>query len=269
MGSYYFIGWLFLKIFRNFGIVVIAIFSFFYTEKIAELTLEKNELYQSIAAVQEEYSTQYVNAVIDDEYITPGLNGKVVNIKDSYYNMKDINTFNAYYLLYDTAPPEITIDNNKDKIIKQGNSLKNSVAFVIDYDEELIAYFTKLGVSVSVCIKLDEYEQSSGYEQINCDMDNYKDVESLLNRHNSNTDICFLNNANEEVCRENNKYLVKSENVVNNSTFLSIKDSISSGDIYYLNKNIDTKSLNVLINSIMYKDLDIVYLSKLISEEID
>ena len=34
--------------FRIIGILGIAAFSFFYTEKIANLTLDKNELYQSI-----------------------------------------------------------------------------------------------------------------------------------------------------------------------------------------------------------------------------
>jgi UDP-N-acetylglucosamine transferase subunit ALG13 len=101
-----------LKHFRNLGILAIAAFSFFYTEKIANLTLDKNELYQSIKEESSKYNEEYINAFIEDDHIVPGLNGKTVNIKNSFYNMKDLNTFNSYYLIYDTSYPEITIENN-------------------------------------------------------------------------------------------------------------------------------------------------------------
>ena len=79
-----------MKLFRNLGIVAIAIFSFFYTEKIANYMLLNNELYQEIEKEKASYEIKSVNAVIDGEYIVPGLNGLAVNVKDSYYNMKDI-----------------------------------------------------------------------------------------------------------------------------------------------------------------------------------
>ena len=87
-------------------------FSFIYTEKIANLTLENNEIYQKINNEKEKYNEAFVNAQINDNYIIPGLNGKVVNVKNSFYNMKDINTFNSYYLIYDTSYPEVTLENH-------------------------------------------------------------------------------------------------------------------------------------------------------------
>ena len=102
--------------FRIIGILGIAAFSFFYTEKIANLTLDKNELYQSIKKEASNYNEEYINAFIEDDKIVPGLNGKNVNIKNSLYNMKDLNAFNSYYLIYDTSYPEVTLENNKDKL---------------------------------------------------------------------------------------------------------------------------------------------------------
>ena len=58
---------------------------FFYTEKIANLTLDKNELYQSIKEESSKYNEEYINAFIEDGHIVPGLNGKTVNIKNSFY----------------------------------------------------------------------------------------------------------------------------------------------------------------------------------------
>lgn len=69
-----------MKHFRNLGILAIAAFSF-YTEKIANLTLDKNELYQSIKEESSKYNEEYINAFIEDGHIVPGLNGKTVNIK--------------------------------------------------------------------------------------------------------------------------------------------------------------------------------------------
>ena len=126
-----------MKHFRNIGILAIAAFSFIYTEKIANLTLENSEIYQKIKSEEEEFNEAFVNAEITDKYITPGLNGKVVNIKNSFYNMKDLNAFNSYYLIFDTSYPEVTLENNKDKIVsmfcKEGKYKDNvTISNVLD-----------------------------------------------------------------------------------------------------------------------------------------
>ncbi len=96
----------------------------FTQKKIANLTLENSEIYQKIKSEEGEFNEAFVNAEITDKYITPGLNGKVVNIKNSFYNMKDLNAFNSYYLIFDTSYPEVTLENNKDKIVNKGNRYK-------------------------------------------------------------------------------------------------------------------------------------------------
>ena len=62
--------------------------------------------------------------------------------------------------------------------------------------------------------------------------------------------------------------MVTTEKIVNNNTIINIKNNISSGNIYKVEKNTDISDIKIIINSILYKDLDIVRLSKLISEEI-
>ena len=71
-----------------------------------------------------------VSAIIEDDYIIPGLNGYAVNVLKSYNNMRYLDTFNSYYLEYDKITPEISLENNKDKIIKFGNPSKNNIALV-------------------------------------------------------------------------------------------------------------------------------------------
>lgn len=242
-------------------------FSFFYTEKIANYVLENNELYKQIAQEKDYYTVASVNAVIEGEYITPGLTGQVVDIKDSYYNMKDMEAFNSYYLMYDVTYPEVSLDNNVDKIINKGNPLKDSVSFILEYDKEMIDYFVNNNYDASVVVTIDNFDKSSKLEQLNGEVDEFKEIESLINKYSTNANICYINNNNLDVCKKNGKYLVQSEKVINNSNIIEIKNNITSGDIYYVSKNTDTKNIQLIINSIIYKDLDIVRISELIKEE--
>lgn len=258
-----------MKHFRNIGILAIAAFSFFYTEKIANLTLEKNELYQNIKDESNHYNEKAIDAFIENETIVPGLNGKSVNIKNSFYNMKELNAFNSYYLIYDTSYPEVTLENNKDKVVERGNKDKKSVAFVLEYNKKLIDYFNENKIDASILIDNKTFNKKEKLEQINNEVDKYKDVENLINKYSTNTHICYISKSNEKLCRKNNKYLVKTNKIVNNNTFIDIKNNIESGDIYYIDKGMDVKYIKILINSIIYKDLDIIRLSKMLSEERD
>lgn len=258
-----------MKYFRNLGIIAIACFSFFYTEKIANLTLENNEIYKNIKEEASKYEVGFVNAEVDDLYVTPGLNGKTVNLKDSYYNMKDINLFNSYYLVFDKTYPKISIANNKDKIIKKGNSEKRSVSFILEYNEEMINFFKNNGYDASILVDVNTFRKDEELEQLNNESKNFNNLETLINKYSKNAQACYITPSNEDVCRKNKKYLVKSEKVINDMTFKNIRMNIESGDIYYVTKNTNVKSMQILINSILYKDLDIVRLSELLSEERD
>ena len=256
-----------MKYFRYIGILAVCAFSFIYTEKIANLTLENNEIYQKINKEKEKYNEAFVNAQINDNYIIPGLNGKMVNVKNSFYNMKDINTFNSYYLVYDTSYPEVTLENNKDKIVNKGNKYKKSVSFIIEYNEKIVKYFNDNNIEASILVNMDTFKKSELLEQINNEVEAYEDLEALINKYSKNTNICYVTSLNEKICRKKEKYLVKTDKIVTNSSLISLKNNIEAGDIYYITKNTDLKNIKVLINSINYKDLCIISLSKMLSEE--
>ncbi len=230
--------------------------------------LENNKLYQSIEEKSENYNIKTIDAVVNGEYVIPGLNGKKVNIKDSYYNMKEFDDFNSLYLIYDTTYPENSLENNKDKIIKMGNKEKNNVAFILEYDKNIIDFFINNNIDASVLVDMSAFSKDNKLEQINNDIKNFNNLESLLNKYTSNPNICFLNKENENICKEKQKYLVTTDKIINNNTIITIKNSISSGSIYKIEKNTNISDIKLIINSILYKDLDIVRLSELISEEI-
>lgn len=242
-------------------------FSFVYTEKIANLTLENNEIYQKINSEKDKYNEAFVNAQINDNYIIPGLNGKMVNVKNSFYNMKDINAFNSYYLIYDTSYPEVTLENNKDKIVNKGNRYKKSVSFIIEYNEKIVKYFNDNNIEASILVNMDTFKKSELLEQINNEVDAYEDLDALINKYSKNTNICYVTSVNEKICRKKEKYLVKTDKIVTNSSIISLKNNVEAGDIYYITKGTNLKNIKVLINSINYKDLHIISLSRMLSEE--
>lgn len=243
------------------------LFSFYYTDRIANLVLEENKLYKEIESKKREYEIKSISAIIEDNYIIPGLNGSAVNVKDSYYNMKAIDVFNSYYLIYSDIYPVVSLNNNVDKIIKKGNSNKNSIALILEYDENIINNLKNY--NISVLVNMGTFDSNAKYEQINNEINDFKKLESLLNRYNKNSNVCIINNSNLKLCKENKKFLIKPNKELDNSTYLNIKDSITSGDIILIRSGTKVDYVEIVLRSILYKDYDINFISKHISEERD
>ena len=67
------------KYYQYLGLAFIMVFSFYYTEKIALIVLDKNPLMQSIREEKEEFEVDYVNAVIQGDYIIGAVTHVVVD----------------------------------------------------------------------------------------------------------------------------------------------------------------------------------------------
>lgn len=216
------------KIIKVFSIIFLVCFSFYYTEKIAYIMQSKDELMLHINKVKENYNIDYVNAVINDDTIIPGINGITVNSQKSYSNMKSLNVFNEYYLEYEQVKPVISLSDNKDKTIIKGNKNKKSVAILVKNNGLVKEYLIKKGYQI-------------GYENICV------------------TDL-------EEVCKDNS-FKVKSSLIINHQNILTSKSSVESGDIILIEENVSVSELKVLLEEIKYRDLKIISLNNLISEE--
>ncbi|UKI29085.1 MAG: hypothetical protein L6V78_01690 [Clostridium sp.] len=68
--------------------------------------------------------------------IIPGLNGKEIDYKKSLVKMEDFNAFNEHFLKFNDITPEISLEDNKDKIIIKGNPKKRSVSLILEQDKE-------------------------------------------------------------------------------------------------------------------------------------
>ena len=251
------------NLFKYIGLFSIILFGFYYTEKMNNIVLNNNKLMIEINNNIDDYNKQAKNAFIEGKYIIPGLNGYAVNVLKSYNKMKYLDTFNSYYLEYDIVKPSISIDNNKDKIIKYGNSDKNSVSIIIKDNHNILDYLENKKIKVTRLINKDTFISNANYEQINNDINNYERVEKLLNRYKLNKNICYIKN-NQDNCK--NKYLFEESINLNNYNLGTIKDNIKSGYIIFINDNVSLSDFKILVRQIYYQDLNIKYLSELIKE---
>ncbi len=254
-------------IFKYLGIFSIIMISFYYTEKMSNIVINNNNLVTEINNLSSEYNVASVSAIIDKDYIIPGLNGYSVNVLKSYNNMRFLDTFNSYYLEYDKVTPNVSLENNKDKIIKNGNKAKNSVSLLVKDNQEIIAYAKEKNIHITRLVDHHTFDKNFIYEQVNNDYEQFNKVEMMLNNNNVNRNICIINNNIIDICKKNRKYLVEPTFILNNYSLASIKDQITSGTIILINDNVTLTDFKILVRQIYYQDLDIIYLSKLITEE--
>ena len=127
------------KAFQIIGLISLTCFSFFITEKTALVVNNMDEIMIEIKEKMDNYNSDSVDAIIEDNIIVPGINGRVVNINKSYKNMKSNGYFSENLFIYDYIRPKISLYDNMDKYIIKGNPSKRMVSLIfILYGEDNI-----------------------------------------------------------------------------------------------------------------------------------
>lgn len=254
------------KFFQIIGICSILVFSFYYTDKIAILVQNKNPVLQEIKNKEEQLCIDPVNASIENDYIIPGSYGSKVNVEKSFYNMKALKTFNEYYLIYDDIKPTVSIEDNKDKIIIRGNTSKRQISIVLE-DNSHIALFKNY--KVNQLVTKDAYIKNNNLELINNESDKklFNQVNTLLNNDKINKHLCLVNDNNKEICQKNGNYLIKNSLTLTSKNIVDVKRNIDNGQIILIKSTAKESDIKILLEEIKFKDLEIVYLSNLISEK--
>lgn len=248
------------KYFKYIGLICICLLSFYYTEQVALYVKNKNPIMQSIRNVSESYSTESINcSIIKDIYIIPGYNGKYVNLDKSFYNMVTTE-YNEELLVFNQIKPNISLEDNKDKIIIRGNHNKQAVSLLFEDINSLSKYLSQNNYIVNILIEEETY--TNKYELINNSKQEYtyKKIDNKLNNN-----LCYTRDDTiPKLCK--NKYVFTHSLEINHSNLSKLINTISSGDIILIKDSINIEELDLIINQIKYKDLSIIPISKLISE---
>ena len=79
---------------------ILILVSFYFTDQTALFVQSKDPIMQSIKEYSQENNYDAVNAIINDNYITPGMYGRRINEVKSLMNLKATGVFNSLFLLY-------------------------------------------------------------------------------------------------------------------------------------------------------------------------
>ena len=68
---------------------ILIVLSFYITDKSMIYIRSKNPIMQEIISKQDDYKVEAVNAIINDNTIIPGINGKEVDVNKTFNKMDD------------------------------------------------------------------------------------------------------------------------------------------------------------------------------------
>ncbi|MDD4188341.1 MAG: hypothetical protein PHX04_06305 [Bacilli bacterium] len=254
-----------MKYLKYFLLGVFVVLSFYFTDKIMIYLENQSPIMQKIMKQEKKYKALPVNAEIENNTVVPGIKGKEINKRKSYAKMDDFGSFNEMFIIYDYLKPEVSLEDNLDKVIIRGNKLKRAVAFVVE-DSSIISFFEKNNLSYSLISTLtSDLTKTREYllgEELK---ENISDLKSLLNKNKLNSKTCLVNYSNIEYCKEK-KYYIVAPDVDTGINITQLLPNISSGNIILVRKSTSEQNLDLILKEIKKQDLDIVYLSDLIKE---
>jgi len=279
------------KVFQMIGITALACFSFIFTEKTANTLRDNDDLMKAIKEEANTYKVESQNAVVDNNTIIPGINGKIVNNNKSYDNMKRFGSFNDTMLIYDIILPEISIKNTYNKYVVGGNPKKNSVSIIIkvNFEDKVEQVLDVIDDNVPLNFFIDgkwlEKNETAlknltnfNYNIGNLSYDgNYLNssfiwVKTIIDKYSRQENgYCYLEQKNAEalnICSLQKNYTIIPSIIVKDNPLITVRGSLKAGDIVALELNSDTlKELPLIITYIQSKGYKIVSLDELLSED--
>lgn len=278
--------------FKIIGILLLTFFSFYYTNKVVELSKSKDPIMIKILKESKDYTLESVNATISDDYITPGVSGKKVDVEKSYEKMKKLGSYNENLLVFINDSPNISITNIYDKFVIKGNGEDKEVALVFKANsneniKEILSILKNNLVKGTFFVDgkwakdnkdvLEEIDNDNhllanlGYDN-NYGYTNIKKVNQLLKTiTNKKINYCYVSYDNQEVldnCSKNQMYTIKPIELNDKAIYMDIKNNLSSGNILSVStNNTSIYELDLVIKYIMQKGYDIVSLDELLSED--
>ena len=262
-----------MKVIKYLSVLLLACFSFFYTDKVINMINKKDPLMIEISSVKEDYDVLPVNAILEEDTVIPGINGKEIDIDKSYDNMKLGGVFREEALVFKDLYPTSSLYSNKDKYIISGNTTKKEVAIItilnsnidkIKDIDNITIFINHKDLTTSNINNLKDkeiytYGNNGVYSKEILTSDN-----TIINRlSNNKSSYCLVRDKNEDilkVCNDNNMYVVIPTIEGN---YYNIKNNLSNGSIILLD---NLNDIDIIIKYIKSKGYSIVNLSELLNE---
>lgn len=274
---------MFKKIIQVSSILLLAGFSFFYTEKVTKIARNSDPIMVQINNAKDNLEVMGTDPIIiDDEYIA-GINGCIIDVDESYSKMKSVGEYKEELLVMSETK---TNENIKNKYIVSGNMKTKNVSVIFIIKDEIninvINFFKTKSISANFFVDRKFLEKNvSSIKKISKtnniyyygDNGNYLDKymiydNNLINVNMKNeSSYCLVNDRDNDtlkLCTEYNMYTIKSK-FINENIFKNVKENLTNGSIFVFNSN-DIEDIKVSVNYILSRGYNIVSLDQLLDE---
>lgn len=278
------------NLFSAIGVIVLLTGTFIYSDRVTMAVKTTDELLVKIEEVKDDYEIGPIEAIIDENTIIPGKNGKEVDVESSYDKLSQIGYFNDKLLVYKPKYIKNKLSDNRDKFIISGNKESKDVALlfkVSDTDDisKILNILEKEEVKVTFYITTTYFEKNyndvirlinDGYTIGNLSNNgDYTDSNFawmstvLIHSGKQKRNYCYASLSDKDVlkiCNMHNSYTVVPISV-NATPFIGVKKNLKSGAIISLDVNRDVvRELESIINYVIGKGYNIKPLEEFFKE---
>ncbi|HIR48604.1 MAG TPA: polysaccharide deacetylase family protein [Candidatus Faecimonas gallistercoris] len=273
-------------------VIVLVLFSFYYTNKTIDIIKETDPLMKQIKEESKKYQIPAENAKIKENKITPGKNGKEVDYDETYQKMKRYGTYNESLTVFKETTPTVSLEDTYDKFISGGNEEKKAITLVFKItnesnpkeiirilnQENIIATFFIDGLwlenNLSLVKQMLNYEleilsYNNRYEEIYFS----SAIQYLKNVTGEEANYCYAEYDNKTVidlCSKLKLHTIVPTIKIASSPFLEVKKQLQNAAIISLPINTTTEiELKTVIDYIKSRGYKIVTLKELLSESLE
>ena len=269
-------------------IILLLLFSFFYTNKSISIIRNQDPLMKEIINNKSKFEIKSVNAIIKNNTIIPGKKGKEVDLEKTYTKMKQYGTYNESLTVFKETKPTVSIEDNYDKYITSGNKDNKNISFIFKVEKD---------TNINKLLSILNYHNI----QVTFFIDGlYMENNNLNNLSNHQIELLSYNNAIDEItftsalsylsyktnktpkycleddnniinlCKKINLHTVKPTLIIKKDPYKEIKNNLNNSSIILI--PINNYIYNNLSTSILYiksKGYNFLTLSDLLNENLE
>ena len=282
------------KIFHVIAVILLGIFSFYYTNKVIDFIRESDPIMKTIKKESENYEIDAINATIENNKIIPGVSGKKVDFDSSYQKMKKYGTYNESLTVFENVTPTISVEDYYDKYISQGSGIRNDVSlvFTVRQNDDISPIIDVLNQANTKATFFIDGLFLENNNQIVSSLSNYGHELEILSYNNRYEELYFSSSLNLlnrltnvkpkycyakydskevlELCKKLQLHTVIPTIKTGNYPYSDVKKKLSKGSIISFDINSSTQiELSTIIQYIRQKGYTINTLDFLLSEAVD
>lgn len=269
-------------------IIILLLFSFFYTNKSISIIRNQDPLMKEIIKNKNKFEIKSVNAIVKENTIIPGKQGKEVDLEKTYTKMKQYGTYNEALTVLKETKPTISIEDNYDKLITSGNKENKNISLIFKVEKDTninklqsILNYHNIQVTFFIDGLYIENNNINNLSNHQIELLSYNNtideitfssaLSYLSYKTNKSPKYCLEDNNNIiNLCKELKLHTIRPTIIIKKDPYKELKNNLSNSSIILVPINNQIyESLSTSILYIKSKGYNFLTLSDLLSENLE